>query len=689
MRLPRPWLSTLLAGASLLMATAAPAASLGGAGGGAVLGQRLDFGVLVRLGPGESLTPECLGASVLLGDRILPAPLVRAVIDSHGVERARVRVLTTVPVDEPVVEVELRVGCGSTNTRRYVLLADPPEYTPAVPATPAFAAAPVAVESLPPAPATAAPAAPVAATAVPAAAAATPADPPPPARAAAPAARPRPAAQRAERAQPGSAPARRNAQAPRPRGADPARAAAAPAAAPAPRLQLDLVEPGPLREAEVVEQAIAAVAQAASAARAAASAASAAAARISALEREVERLTAEARTNRDLVAQLRERLAAAERGSGWTLPLMALSVLLALLAAWLAWRLANAERERQQVWRVAAAAQARAATGRDGEVTPSRQPTVPIPVVTSELPPPEAPVRGRPSPAWPPPAPAEPVAPAGAPPLDQDTVPFAVAAPPAPPAAPVRAAAAEGAEPPAQRTLPLPASLRIDEGAARDVSIEELIDLEQQAEFFTVLGQDDAAIELLVEHLRQTGGGSPLPYLKLLEIYHRRGDREHYDRMRARFNHRFNAYAPEWGVDLQGGRSLEDYPGVVPRLQQVWARPLDAMAELEALLFRKSRGELFELPAYREVLFLYALARDLLDRESADSGNVDLLLPLADGSDFGSTTPKPYLGLETESTLSAPMGFDDRPTAPLDFDLTLPDRQNSLFDPLDERPPRT
>ncbi|MBX3602023.1 MAG: hypothetical protein KF863_15485 [Rubrivivax sp.] len=466
----------------------------------------------------------------------------------------------------------------------------------------------------------------------------------------------------------------------------PAAANAAPAAAaPAPRLQLDLVEPGAQRESEVVEQAIAAVAQAASAARAAASAASAAADRIATLERDVARLNAESQASRELVAELRQRLAEAERGGGWAMPLMALSVVLALLAAWLAWRLANAERERQQVWRVAAAAQARAAGGREGEATPSRQPTVPIPLVTSELMPPEAPPRARAAPAWPPPA--EPRVPVGATAsLGQDTVPFAVAAPP--PAATDRADDAEAAEPATQRTLPLPASLRIEEGAAREVSIEELIDLEQQAEFFTVLGQDEAAIDLLVEHLRQTGGGSPLPYLKLLELYHRRGDRDHYDRTRARFNHRFNAYAPAWGVDLQGGRSLEDYPGVVPRLQQVWARPLDAMAELEALLFRKSRGELFELPAYREVLFLYALARDLLDRESADSGNVDLLLPLADGSEFSSTTPKPYLGLETESTLSAPMGFDERPTAPVDFDLTLPDRQNSLFDPLDEPPRR-
>ena len=88
--------------------------------------------------------------------------------------------------------------------------------------------------------------------------------------------------------------------------------------------------------------------------------------------------------------------------------------------------------------------------------------------------------------------------------------------------------------------------------------------------------------------MRATAGGSPLPYLKLLEIHHRSGDRAAYERIRLRFNQRFNAYAPEWGVDLQAGRSLEDYAGILPRLQQVWARPLDAMAELEACLLYTS-----------------------------------------------------------------------------------------------------
>ena len=236
-----------------------------------------------------------------------------------------------------------------------------------------------------------------------------------------------------------------------------------------------------------------------------------------------------------------------------------------------------------------------------------------------------------------------------------------------------------------QKTEPLPAHARALEDAPRDVSIEELIDLEQQAEFFVVLGQDEAAIDLLVEHLRSTGGGSPLPYLKLLEIHHRLDQREAYERMRTRFNHRFNAYAPEWGVDLGHGRSLDDYVGVIPRLQQVWARPLDAMAELEALLFRKSRGELFDLPAYREVLFLYSLARDLLDRASAGAANVDLLIPMADGGDFSSTAPSPYLGLERDAFRDTQIP-DDRPTAPVDFDVSTMERPTSIFDLLDDKP---
>lgn len=157
----------------------------------------------------------------------------------------------------------------------------------------------------------------------------------------------------------------------------------------------------------------------------------------------------------------------------------------------------------------------------------------------------------------------------------------------------------------------------------RPVSVEELLDLDQQVEFFLALGQAQSAIDLLLGHVRSTGGTNAQPYFKLLEIYRDQGDEEAYERTRERFNQRFNALAPDWTGDLAGGRLLEDYPEVVQRLQRAWPQTVRALAELESLLLRRADLEPFDLPAYREVLMLYALVRDLpasvLASSSADS----------------------------------------------------------------------
>lgn len=641
--------------------TTAAAAGLGAGAAGAVLGQPLDYAVQVRLDPGEPLSAECVLAEVMSGDRRVPPPLVRTLVEMTGPESARIRVLTQPSIDEPVVSVQLSVGCSSKISRRYVVLADPPLNAPASASSvaPAFAASPPPAEPVAaPAPAAVTPSvtAPQSSggdAAALAGAAAT-------SGAASPVAKPRPTP-KAERRLAAAAP--RQPKAPR----------AVPDQQPVARLKLDPAEAAVRRtEALAVEQAMAAVEQAASAARAAASAASASAERVAVLERTVEQLRAEAKSSGEQAAQMRSRLQAAENSNNWTWPLLGLAGALSALAAWLAWRLGRANTARQQGWHAATVEEPRTAVPTMQPLTEqlaSRPATAPVPFVTSAAvatqAAPVAVSRPKAAPAWPPPAPAVAWPPPATSILPHD------------PTEPVDTGM--------MRTQPLPPQALPDAGAARDVTIEELIDLEQQAEFFIVLGQDESAIDLLVEHLRSTGGGSPLPYLKLLEIHHRRNDHEAYERMRSRFNHRFNAYAPEWGVDLTHGRALDDYPGVIPRLQQVWSRPLDAMAELEALLFRKSRGELFDLPAYREVLFLYSLARDLLDRSSADSGNVDLLLPMSDGTEFGSTSPAPYLGLERDAfkDTQAP---EDLPTAPVDFDLTSTDRRTSIFDLLDERP---
>lgn len=652
-----------------------------------VLGQPLDFPVQVRLDSGETLTADCVGAEVHLSDQRLPPNAVRTVIDQQASGTARVRVQTQQAIDEPVVSITLRVGCAAPITRRFVVFADPPSAVapPAAVAPPPAALAVVQADAVQP----------------PVVALVNPAGEPRNAGAAADRVRssPRAAERGTKRPMPAATAVPRPALAVKSQ-AKPAvvkSVVAAPsvAAAPAPRLTLEPALPSPQAaaaaraEADAVGAALTAVAQAASAAQAAAVAASASLDRMANLERTVTQLRNDAQANQALVAQLREKLDQAQGGGQWLWPLLLLALALAGLPAWLAWRLGRLQSLRQVAWvphssTVAAAQdasqrpgamadqQGRAATGAasfmstDVPTFPPRSglgsvQTVPgssvlTPGFAAHLTPSQRPLL----PAWP--------APGGVASNGREL----------PDVSPM--------DTPMARTEPMPAPLRGGESNVRDVSIEELIDLEQQAEFFVVLGQDEAAVDLLVDHLRSTGGGSPLPYLKLLEIYSRTGDRGAYERNRARFNHRFNAYAPEWGSDLAQGRSLEDYPGILPRLEQVWPRPLDAMAELEALLFRKSRGELFELPAYREVLFLYALARDLLDREAADTGTVDLLLPLTDGTPFGTTAPVPLLHDELRAG-DRDFEFDDRPTGPVDFDLTIPAQQTSMFDPMEE-PPR-
>jgi pilus assembly protein FimV len=706
-------LAAICAAGVALLPLPALALGFGAAAESATLGRPLDFSVALRLDPAETLEPACVAAEVTLGDRPLPREAVNVVVERGGAGPTRLRVLTSMIVDEPVVSVSITAGCGGSITRQYVLLADPPAALLA-PSASGFAVAPVDVAALSPPFPPALPAsrggpgqlvadaggntAPLffaAASSLAEADAQTAAGPagrspsaspegPAPAvaarpSAASPAATPAPpatpdsAAPAAPRARPSAPAANRSAAQTVAQAAPPERRPA-----PTPRLRLDPPEPVLSPEELAVEAAIDAVAAAAAATRAATEAAQASARRIEELERAVEALQAQARAARDDNARMQTQLATAGGAGRFTMPLLVGVLVLGFLAAWLAWRLNELQRQRQAHWRAVAAPLAAPA--------PSRVPTAPSPFVTSEMAQPQSapdhssgaaarpPASSRIAPAWPPPVLAADSLP---PPLADDEAPPGDPLASAPSAA-VRPARMEPAEPASQRTQTLPYAAGRGADGARDVSIEELIDLEQQAEFFIVLGQDESAIDLLVDHLRQTGGGSPLPYLKLLEIHQRMGDRAAYERTRERFNHRFNAYAPEWGTSLQLGRSLEDYADVLPRLQQAWPRPLDAMAELEALLFRKSRGELFDLPAYREVLFLYALARDLLDRESVETGTVDVLLPLsADGFEPS--------GFET-----APGVFDDRPTAPVDLDLSQPEEvRSSIFDPLDSTPSRS
>ena len=591
---------------------------------GAVLGRPLSFSVELRTGPGDDIRPECTKAEVHFGDTRVPPSEVRVRIDGGGSGQT-LKVTTSAAVDEPVVTVDVTMGCESRSSRRFVALSEPPT----VQVVPAQAAA-TATQ--------------------PARSASNGRRSPAPAR---------PAAGRnsAEggNAAAGStqdrsrvrAPARDTKTSDTLRAAAPSSTSTGAAAAPAPpasapqgrpRLQLDPVDAGtpvalapePSPEQAALENERQQALQ-----------------RVQALEESLAQLRDETTRTRQALELLTARLREAENArysNPLVYALLALCVVLGAIAIWL-WHL---RRTSPPAWW-------KASTRDSQKAVLASAPASHMSVTGDEMHPVAADSRFAPSttalPKW------RPAAPAARQPADTDVL--------------------DTAESESERTITLrpPASAATanaaDEKQAIEVSIEELIDLEQQADFFTALGQDEAAIDLLESHVSDHPDASPLPYLKLLEVFKRREDREHYEEVRTQFNQRFNAYAPSWEVELLEGRSLEDYTSVISRLQHLWAtHPGRAMEVLQASLLRRDGAQTFDLPAYRELLILYAVARDLAEREPVVA-EVDLLLPLEDFDDSAPSRLEPLSATMPLQPYRGPMPGRDVDLQ-LDFGDTLP-----------------
>lgn len=129
------------------------------------IGRPLQLQVPVRLDEREA-RDECVQADVHYGETRVRSGNVRATLSGSGAQQ-RVRVETTVPIDEPMVTVAVRAGCAHSITRNYTLLTEPLPYNLAAVAQ-ASGAGPAAVAAAPPKPAraqlvaNAAPAAPTA-----------------------------------------------------------------------------------------------------------------------------------------------------------------------------------------------------------------------------------------------------------------------------------------------------------------------------------------------------------------------------------------------------------------------------------------------------------------------------------------------------------------------------------------------
>ncbi|MGE0350226.1 hypothetical protein [Hydrogenophaga sp.] len=653
----------------ILLSTAlsSSAATLGRHSGAAIIGQPLDVRVQVLLAPGEDLANQCLNADVYYGDAQVSRAVVRSTPQKTAPDaEASVRIQAALPVNEPIVTLYVRAGCDTAFTRRFVLLADPLNEPLASPADRSPAASRAAAA---PPPAVQAPTAPAGGDGSPgragagAASAAGAAGGSAGTSAMAPA---RPSA-RAER------PARdreaTSAQASGPRPPSVVRRAPAPKPAPVatPRLQLDPVDLSPgierdpvlrlspslLSEPGTSEEARAAAGRLWKAINASPEDILRDAGKLAELEAEATRLReaqaqAQARIN-ELDAQVSQ--ARDQRYRNWLVYLLGGLFLLALLALLLLWRRRPLAQGSQAWWSsepgdrssLDAPAVADTRKGPRSGVAPldnnARSMDVDLSLDLDQ----DSSLESMPVP------------------LDRDV---RSKRQPEQPAAPLQAG---------DRRDFSPSAL----GVSRSVAAEELFDVQQQADFFVSLGEEEQAIQVLRGHLAESHEPSPLAYLDLFKLYHRLGRREDYDALRDEFNHVFNAGAPPFSQYADAGRGLDAYETAFSRIQSLWPQP-KVLDLIEESIFRDANDdqvEVFDLEAYRELLLLHAIAKELIQRDDS---------PGASHSEFRQTSMQPLKadGRVSVRSTAAATGADlaGRNTEPMAFDVLTPASANLGLD---------
>ncbi|MEO6018069.1 MAG: hypothetical protein ABIP46_12505 [Polaromonas sp.] len=629
------------------------ALSLGRSRGAVLIGQPLDISLQVTLGPGESDTGSCLDADVFYADSRLEKSRVRVALEKSSATREDlVRIRTSTPIDEPVVTVHVRAGCTQRTEKRYVMLAElaPDQALPApVPAQqPSAETLPVAGSAL---------------------SQKSRYD----TRARSKSASVRSA--QADVAQTESAPPARS-RVPTPRSAPPAVATQKKGA----RLRLEpldlTVELMPQLKASpemgilpavTAEQRMMAAAtwkaltmQGTEVMRDAQ--------KISAIEAGMQGLQTEVRKNQASLADFRTELAKAQAERYANTLVYVLGGLLALVIGalvYLGLRRAGqheAKEKRARWWRGADAAesgwvnsvQESGLSAMEAQASAQTRSTV------------HAGLSAR--------------APLAREAGDTGDSGFQVSRYPA---------ARSGPE---SWRAPLQAD-RTDFAmsmthASLAVKAEELLDVQQQADFFASLGQYEQAIELLLSHIGDNAQTSALVFLDLFNLYHQLGRRQDYEVLREQFNKLFNATIPVFDLYTDASPGLESHQTALTRIEALWPSP-KVLDVLEESIFRRpeSNGKAFDLEAYRELLLLYAVAKQIIgprhegDSDWMASGPPDLLLddtPVQPVK-FKSTSIQPLsasIGEESRDSMPALLPLLPElfpaPSMDIDIDLTEP-----------------
>ncbi|MDO8450320.1 MAG: hypothetical protein Q7T10_16095 [Rhodoferax sp.] len=618
--------------ALLCVALGSEALTLGRIRGAALVGRPLDMVVPVQMDAGEDASSLCFDAEVFHADTRQDASRVRVVVEATAQPHtANVRILSSAMVDEPVVTVYLRTGCGQKTSRRYVLLADLQSEV-AAPTTPLVvpASAPTPVPSK----TNLAPTAPVSS-------------------AKAPAARvPKQTVRsRVDSKRPDS-----KAVAPVHQEAMSGNKGKVALSAGQSRLKLDPLELLSDRVANLdadmtfppSEDALRNMQK------------------TQALEEDVKVLRALAAKNEVNLVDLKSRLQKAESErfpSGLIYGLMAL-VLACLVAVALLWnRQRRAPTTGDEWWSGSLAA----------PTLPETEPEIPTGPITAHKSLGAPPASGKSRTGGSPKAvnDARQSSEVDVNLMEMSQSKFDDLMQPGV----ARSASRNQPGPPLQAEVP---QVRL----ASNLNADATLDIRQQAEFFVSLGQTDQAVKLLQKQIDASREPNPFVYLDLLNIFHSLSLKTDFQRLREDFNRLFSGKVPEFALFKNQGKDLESYPDVLSRISALWPTP-KVLEVLETCIVRRHRdatSQTFDLAAFGDLLLLHTVAQRLAvaplqgGREPGTGSSLGVavsesLAHHAAGPAFVSAAPPGGLGRPASMELD--LSLDEvPPSRVLDLDLT-------------------
>lgn len=607
----------------LCVAFGSEALTLGRVRGAALVGQPLDMVVPVQIDAGEDASSLCFDADVFHADTRQEASRVRVLVEATAQpQTVNVRVLSSAVVDEPVVTVYLRAGCGQKTTRRYVLLADFPSEV----AAPSSASRVAPVSALPPAQGGVIPATPISANSSSVASKAAP-------------------AVKAKTARVSKQTVRQEVVNKHPE----VKAAVASPKRTQSRLKLDPLELLSDRVENIdsymtfapPEDALRNMQK------------------VQTLEGDVKALLALAAKNEASLVDLKARLQKAESerfpgGLIYGLIAMVLACLAALAFLWTRPRRVHVDGDDWWSGTIATSTSAPPETVPE----PSPEPVAAHKELDEGL------VSKKAHPA---------VMPGlshgsgssselGVSLMEMSDSIF-------------DDLMQSGVEDNAKSKLPSSPSTAVappTPAPARSLNSEAMLDLRQQAEFFVSLGQTDRAVRILKRQI--SGGDEPNPfvYLDLLSLFHSLSLKTDFELFRKDFNRLFNGSVPGFAFFKDEGKGLESYPDVLSRITELWSTP-KVLDVLEACIFQdpgEAKSESFDLAAFRDLLLLHAVAHSVVLASPPEGGK-----PMAGSAPSAAAKASVEIGpprvLDLDLSDSKTEGTASNPVSAADVDIPL------------------